>query len=69
MMNEGRSRRPAEPPSRPKKPFHLNMEAELKQIPDYTQGSYRSTAVRRTSVFAKIMLAVIIIGISVFWLC
>ncbi len=66
MMNEGRSRRPAEPPSRPKKPFHLNMEAELKQIPDYTQGSYRSTAVRRTSVFAKIMLAVIIIGISVF---
>lgn len=53
-------------PRRPKKQFQLRAEGELRRIPDYTRGSHGSAARRRMTAFAKVMLALIIVGLSVF---
>ncbi len=54
-------------PRQPKKNFQLRAEGELRRIPDYTRGSQRgSTVRRRMTAFAKVMLGLIIVGLSVF---
>lgn len=58
-----------EPPRRPRRDFHLRLDGELKRIPDYTRPSWHSSrarARRRMTAFAKVMLALIILGLSVF---
>lgn len=48
--------------------FNLNLEKELKKIPDYRRGDPRykkKRKKRKLTAFAKIMMAVIILGLSV----
>lgn len=48
------------------KEFNLKLDRELKKIPDYTPLSSRRRRKRGLTVFAKIMVAIIIVGISIF---
>lgn len=47
--------------SEQKKPFEIKMDAQLKKIPDYPAAKPR----RKTNIFVKLMVAVMVIGISV----
>lgn len=58
------------PPGMERKPrsdFKLNMERELKKIPDYSRGEKQSKKKKRRKIttFAKVMLAFVILGVSV----
>lgn len=55
-------------PKRPSRNFQLNLDNELKRIPDYTLDGGQGARIksRGMRVFMKIMLAIIVIGISVF---
>ena len=59
----------AKMPRQPKKDFNLQANGELKKIPDYTRASHKGDVRvrRKMTAFAKVMLAIIIVGLSVFF--
>lgn len=57
---------PVNPPRRPRREFHLRMEDELKRIPDYAaEGKEESAGRRWVSALARILFALMVLGISV----